>query len=147
MKVKKVSYIGIDHEQVNKHFKGELTFVNYFPIVTENGGRCTAAVYKVKNPDRSLGHKKYMLLFNQNGLMVAGRDLKELNKSRYVEAVHCLECDTVLYSIHRHDFHSCGCPNDVFVDGGTDYLRVGAMDLSKAVAITLDLLKDEVYLP
>ncbi|KKN28318.1 hypothetical protein LCGC14_0855620 [marine sediment metagenome] len=27
--------------------------------------------------------------------------------------------------MYRHDFQSCGCPAETFVDGGFDYNRVG----------------------
>lgn len=44
-------------------------------------------------------------------------------------AVHCHHCDTVIESVHRHDFQYCNCPPDsttrVFVDGGLAYLRRG----------------------
>ncbi len=49
----------------------------------------------------------------------------------YPGVVECLQCNKVLVSFHRHDFKSCGCPNGTFVDGGTDYLRVGGVDLGK----------------
>ena len=38
--------------------------------------------------------------------------------------VRCKECDNVIESKHRHDFMRCRCGN-VFVDGGSDYLRLG----------------------
>lgn len=44
--------------------------------------------------------------------------------------IKCLECDTELESKFRHDFQSCKCNNRAFVDGGNDYSRIGAMDLS-----------------
>ena len=44
-------------------------------------------------------------------------------------AVKCLVCNTVLESKHQHNFRSCGCPNQSFVDGGLLYTRVGAVDL------------------
>ena len=44
--------------------------------------------------------------------------------------VKCLVCGTVLESLSRHDFQSCGCENQTFVDGGHDYSRVGGVDLS-----------------
>lgn len=31
-------------------------------------------------------------------------------------------------SRHRHDYKTCGCPNDVMVDGGHAYLRGGAVN-------------------
>ena len=45
--------------------------------------------------------------------------------------IRCLECGQVLESLFRHDFQSCGCANQTFVDGGRDYSRVGAIDLLK----------------
>ncbi len=50
--------------------------------------------------------------------------------------VKCLECGKILESKHRHDFVSCGCPNETFVDGGNDYLRCGGMDMDKIKVIT-----------
>ena len=43
-------------------------------------------------------------------------------------AIKCLVCNTVLESKHQHNFRSCGCPNQSFVDGGLMYSRVGAVD-------------------
>ena len=39
--------------------------------------------------------------------------------------MQCPMCLTILQSRHRHDFVSCDCKNQAFVDGGSDYLRVG----------------------
>lgn len=47
-----------------------------------------------------------------------------------LNAVKCLACGKVLHSKHRHDFRSCNCENETFVDGGLDYQRVGGKDLS-----------------
>lgn len=44
-------------------------------------------------------------------------------------SVICLQCNQEIESRHRHDFVRCQCGN-VFVDGGKDYLRRGAKDLS-----------------
>jgi len=49
--------------------------------------------------------------------------------------IQCLACDKVIESKFRHDFVECGCANQTFVDGGTAYLRYGAMDLSKIVIL------------
>mgnify|MGYP005995391081 CR=1 FL=1 len=38
--------------------------------------------------------------------------------------VQCLECNEVIQSMHHHDWRSCKC-GATFVDGGSDYLRVG----------------------
>ena len=45
--------------------------------------------------------------------------------------IKCLECGQELESKYRHDFQQCGCPNESFVDGGDDYVRVGGKDLDK----------------
>ena len=45
--------------------------------------------------------------------------------------IKCLECDTILESVYRHDFQSCECPNGAFVDGGNDYMRFGCKDITK----------------
>ena len=58
----------------------------------------------------------------------------ELDKDEVIKvltrnAIKCLVCNTVLESKHQHNFRSCGCPNQSFVDGGLMYIRVGAKDL------------------
>ena len=49
--------------------------------------------------------------------------------------IQCLECDEILESKHRHDFVMCKCPNQTFVDGGDDYMRIGGVDMSKIQVI------------
>jgi hypothetical protein len=46
-------------------------------------------------------------------------------------AIKCLECGETIVSYSRHDYNTCGCPNDAMVDGGNDYERYGAMDMDK----------------
>lgn len=38
--------------------------------------------------------------------------------------VKCLLCGDIIQSHYRHDFKRCKCEN-IFVDGGTDYFRMG----------------------
>jgi hypothetical protein len=42
----------------------------------------------------------------------------------------CLKCNKEIESKWVHDFVSCGCDNQLFVDGGTYYCRRGAVDLN-----------------
>ncbi len=42
----------------------------------------------------------------------------------------CLSCNTEIESKHRHDFVKCPCGN-LMVDGGRDYLKRGAVDVTK----------------
>ena len=34
----------------------------------------------------------------------------------------CMKCDTIIESLHRHDFKACPC-GSLIVDGGTDYIK------------------------
>lgn len=52
-----------------------------------------------------------------------------------MNAAQCLVCGTVLRSRSRHDFHMCGCSNMLHVDGGEDYIKRGAVDLSKVLEL------------
>ena len=45
-------------------------------------------------------------------------------------SVKCLLCNTTLESKHRHDFVMCPCPNHTACDGGLEYQRTLAVDLS-----------------
>jgi hypothetical protein len=50
--------------------------------------------------------------------------------------IRCNVCGAVLHSMSRHDFQKCSCENEAFVDGGFDYMRAGAVDLSKIDVIS-----------
>ena len=52
-------------------------------------------------------------------------------KERYPGVIQCLQCKMILVSFNRHDYKTCQCPNKTMIDGGTDYLRCGGMDMSK----------------
>lgn len=45
--------------------------------------------------------------------------------------ITCLECGSVLVSVHRHDYKTCDCPNRTMIDGGSDYVRYGGRDMDK----------------
>ena len=42
--------------------------------------------------------------------------------------IRCKKCLDEIQSMHRHDFRWCSCQN-VFIDGGQDYLRYGGKAL------------------
>lgn len=56
-------------------------------------------------------------------------DKNEVIKVLTRNAIKCLVCNTVLESKYQHNFRSCGCHNQSFVDGGLLYTRVGAVNL------------------
>jgi hypothetical protein len=52
--------------------------------------------------------------------------------TRVAQKVKCLTCGAIIQSQHRHDFVMCNCGRGsntfIYVDGGTDYLRLGACE-------------------
>lgn len=145
------TWYGFDHEEVNKRFDGNLTFLGTFCI---KGQYEPSAVYVAAQPDLSKGHKKYMALTKSGGLWyVQGCDEEEMEKYRSQDVLHCKECDEVIYSVMRHDFHSCSCES-VSIDGGNDYTRclfksrecfeIGSIDfVSQLLKIGEDVFKIE----
>lgn len=63
---------------------------------------------------------------------------------KYPNVIQCLACKKVLVSNYRHDFNSCGCPNDTFIDGGYDYLRCGGKDLKLIKVLKLVAVKSRL---
>lgn len=148
MKLKKRNYNGFNHEVVAKKFDGDVTYVNDFCLDIQGVGYTPCSVYRAANPDKSKGHKEFMVLFfTPNGQMyVSGRTRRELNKERKLTGLACMECGEVMVSIHRHDYNMCSCPNQAFADGGRDYFRAGAKSLAKTQTVVVDLLTDKITL-
>lgn len=135
--VKECNYFGLKHDVVAKQFEGDLTYVGDMCL---NEGQ-TVAVYRAANPNRAKGHKEFMLLQvrGKRGI-VAGMDRVQIDTHCIHSAVLCTGCNTILYSVHRHHFHSCSCPNETFVDGGKDYLRSGGVSRTAIRVGTYDVL-------
>lgn len=53
-------------------------------------------------------------------------------------AARCLACGVTIESKHRHDYKTCGCPNETMVDGGHAYLRRGAVDWGQVEDLSLE---------
>ena len=45
-------------------------------------------------------------------------------------AIKCSVCNTILESKYRHNYVQCSCPNQTSCDGGLEYQRTLAVDLS-----------------
>lgn len=141
-KVKQVPWYGFNHKKVAERFEGELSFCAEFCV---NNEYKPVAVYKAKSPNKAKGHKKYVLLqIEKEFALVRGMDQKEINKWRYQEAIHCLNCNTILYSINRHHYHGCGCEKEVTIDGGKDYTKIGHREDSAYQMVILDLLTGKI---
>lgn len=148
--VLKLPYYGFNHEQVDKHFEGGLTFLNEFCV---KGEYQPVAVYRVAKPNTKKGHKRYMLLQLQYdpitgekaGGLVRGMTEAQMREERFQEAVACNHCKAVIFSMNRHDMHPCNCKSKtkaVWVDGGKDYLKLMFGKKSDYKAVILDLLTD-----
>jgi len=63
-----------------------------------------------------------------------------------IKAIKCLNCDDIIYSRGLHDYRCCSC-GSVCVDGGFDYFKVSANNLSKVkyIEIEIDATKEELY--
>jgi hypothetical protein len=70
-----------------------------------------------------------------------------MEKNMKVNTVTCPVCNTTLFSRSRHDFRSCGCEFQTFVDGGFDYFRYGGKDLSQITRgeMEINATKQELY--
>lgn len=152
--IKKVDYLGLDHEAVKAKMNPNVTFINYMSVKGSKGGEFVAAVYYDSKPNRELNHREYMLIYsvfdpftNESKLYVTGRSKEQLEAERFHSATLCTQCGTVLISLSGHHFHGCKCPNGTCVDGGQSKwgTRVLAKDLSKAVNVRVDMLTDKIY--
>lgn len=135
------NWYGFNHEEVNKNFTGGLTYLNDFCV---NGEYAPVAVYKVKSPDKSKGHKKYLLLqTTDRGGLVRGMSPKEIKKFRYQKGVQCLVCNDIIYSVNRHDWRHCNC-RAVGVDGGKDYFKLTFDKVGTYKVVNIDLITNKI---
>ncbi len=142
MKIKEVNWYGFDHKVINRKIPGNVTYIRSFCVRNQYH---PSSVYHVANPDRSKGHKDYIMLHSEtvNGelfVYIGGMNKEEMKKERYQDGVQCLSCKLVLYSINRHHCHTCGCPNETMVDGGKDYLKCGGKDMTKVKLVRINLV-------
>lgn len=140
----KFNYYGFNHKEVDKKFKGDLTYVGTFCIKDES---FPVAVYHAASPDTKKGHKAYMLLQvtksspPATGVLVRGMTKTELYAERHQQGIQCPECKDIIYSVSRHDFRYCECQKH-FIDGGRDYLH-GSVG---ATPVMIDLVSGEAKL-
>ncbi len=145
MKLKVINYYGFDHALVNKRFSGDLTFINSFSV---NSEYLPSAVYRAAKPDKSKGHKEFMLITkdfwsNSGSYVVRGMTKREISKHAKRDGLQCLICNEVIFSTHRHGLIECECSN-TFIDGGTDYCRFGSEKPNSVVGVKIDLLTGKI---
>lgn len=128
------NWYGFDEKAVNKKFTGNLTFINSFTI---NDEYMPVSVFKCAYPDKKKGHKKYVLIqTTDSGGLIRGMSAQDMRTEKYRAAIHCLNCDDVVFSAMRHDYSSCTC-GATFADGGKDYFKYGSTTNSKIVRVNL----------
>lgn len=141
MKLILPNWYEFNNDEVSKKFEGNPTFVACFCV---NGNYKPVSVYHSKNPNRDKGHKDYMLLYLKGQqLYVAGMDLEEISKFKDQDAIHCHNCDDVVYSVMRHDMRSCSCEK-VSIDGGNDYTKVTREPNALYTIVSVDLLTGNI---
>lgn len=134
------NFYRFDIEQVAKKFGEVVKFCGTFTVKNEYR---PVAIFKMKNPDRKKGHKKFLslqLLENGDGL-IRGFEAKDLAQYRFQSGLHCNKCDEVIYSSFRHLMVHCTC-GECSVDGGREYLRVSGKDYN---IVKIDHLTGKIY--
>lgn len=144
MKLVKPNWYGLDHSAVTNKFEGSPTFCNDFCV---NGEYNPSAVYFCAKPNKRKGHKTFVLLTRSGqDVFIRGMSPRDMEKYRYQDALHCLSCDDVIYSINRHDMRGCSCGN-VAIDGGKDYTKVSFKSDAKYKHVVVDLITDLISDP
>jgi hypothetical protein len=119
-----INYYCLDHSAVDKKFSGDLVYLGSWQLKGED---YTSAFYYVKNPDKSKGHKSFMLLSSINGnFFVRGKEFLEILPLSEYPTLECSFCKDIIYSPHRHTMVTCSCEK-VCIDGGnSEYFRIEA---------------------
>jgi hypothetical protein len=133
---------GLDHDKVKAKFEGELTYKGTFAISKSSHA---VAVYHNAKPNIEKNHKEYMLLFldaRSGNLCVAGMTRDEMDKERYQNALHCLKCDEIIYSLYRHNDRQCHC-GACMIDGGKNYTHISGNPEDYRL-YTIDLLREGI---
>lgn len=118
------NYYGFNIERIKEKVEGDLTYLGTFCIF---GNYKPVAVFANASPNLEKGHKPYCFLFERDGrILIGGMDEEQMEEERFQTGVYCKNCDTVIYSVNRHDFRPCKCverKKGVTIDGGKDYTR------------------------
>lgn len=137
--IKARAYWGFNHKEVLKRFNatkfiGEFCIKNLYDI--------PVAIYYSANPDKSKGHSNYFYLLVDMSEKLCINSIEEsvIEANRKQIAVHCLECDEVIYSNFRHNFVTCSC-SKVSIDGGKNYTKVSGESFK---CVEVDLIDNTI---
>lgn len=141
-------YWGFNIEKAMEHLNAD-KFLGEFCVKNKDGGwvNMPVAMFYSENPDTSKGHKNYPFLYLDpidGQLFVSALDKEQMDEQRKVRGVYCTLCDSAFFSQFRHDYVNCECDNEAFVDGGRDYFKAGAKDMTKVIQVEFDLIDDTI---
>ena len=129
-------FSGVQIPKIEERYKAK--YIGYWAIKDskDNWTEEPVDVFYVANPDKSKGHSHYFGLFQKEDLsvMICKAD------SAFSEPIAGILLDDgeVMVSRYRHDCAAKGeGANEVFIDGGRDYIRVGGNNL-ELVEVLID---------
>lgn len=79
------------------------------------------------------------LIENAVDVFLASRNYTKIN------AILCKKCNRILFSRNRHDFNVCDKCKETFIDGGFDYVRVGAKNIETDVENYPIILNENIF--
>ena len=139
LKQENFNYYGLDIEK-SANFLGEN--VKYLGTFCIKGNYLPSAMFYSPNTDKDKGHKHYPYLFIQNSVLYVGAlDPEEFEKEKFQSGLFCQNCNSVIYSVNRHDYRFCNCEdekNKISIDGGKDYTKIGYRENSKYNLVEID---------
>lgn len=132
MKIIKKNSLGLKIPEAEKHLNAK--YLNELSVKNEDGewSDFGVSMFYSENPDTDKGHKHYpFLYFNPSDEQMYVGAFDEIDdETRYVSAVHCEDCDELIYSVFRHDYVACSCEKH-FIDGGRNYIRTSSPNVLK----------------
>jgi len=136
----------LDKDKIAKRLEGNLQYIGYWWVKDAWG-----YVFRDSEPDRSKGYKDYVVIkhvyspnTHRNDIYIAGYDEKQMQERSVQTGILCRRCKTIIWSLHRHDYHSCQCQSEdnssVSIDGGMDYTRSSYSENTDACMVRINHL-------
>lgn len=139
-------WYGFDHKKVFERYRVD-RYVGSFSIPCAGGDNIVWEVFRAPKPDKSKGHKKYVLLraftdawTGQRKAEVSGIHQQRMRYYRYQDGLLCSGCNTVAVSAQRHHACPCECGKNS-IDGGRAYTHLITQEgAPPAKVVTIDWL-------
>lgn len=142
---KEFNYFGYDIKICSKHLGDNVEYLGTFCI---KGNYFPCAVFYSPDPNLEKGHKNYPFLHSTDSeVWIGAMDESEFEDERYQDGIYCIHCDSVIYSVNRHDYRMCNCKDGdkkVSIDGGRDYTIIGYGSNANYKHVRIDFKTGEV---